>query len=155
MGNPTEITMSRHFDAPRDLVYRAWVEPEQLAKWWGPHGFTNPVCETDPRPGGVWRIDMQAPDGTIYPNTGRYLEVVPLERIVYTDVVEDDATAWGDTPPPSTVQTVTFEDADGGTRVTVVVRLDSPAARDAMIEMGAITGWNESMERLDALLTAA
>lgn len=155
LDNQTEITMSRHFNAPRDLVYRAWTDPEQLAKWWGPHGFTNPVCETDPRPGGLWRIDMQAPDGTIYPNMGRYLEVVPPERIVYTDVVDDDATAWGDTPPPSSVQTVTFEDVDGGTKVTVVVRVDSPEARDAMVEMGAIAGWSESMERLDALLAAA
>lgn len=155
LGTPNEITTSRYFDAPRELVYRAWIEPDQLAKWWGPHGFTNPVCETDPRPGGRWRIDMQAPDGTIYPNTGRYLEVVPLERIVYTDVVDDDATAWGDTPPPSSVQTVTFEDTDGGTTVTVVVRLDSPEARDAMVEMGAIAGWSETMERLDALLAAA
>jgi uncharacterized protein YndB with AHSA1/START domain len=154
-GNETEITMSRLFDAPRELVFEAWTDPEQLARWWGPHGFTNPVCETDPRPGGRWRIDMQGPDGTIYPNTGRYLEVIVPERLVYTDDVADDATAWGNHPPPSTVQTVTFEDAGGGTRVTVVVRLDSPAARDAMIEMGAVIGWNESMERLDALLAAA
>jgi uncharacterized protein YndB with AHSA1/START domain len=154
-GNETEITMTRVFDAPRELVFKAWTDPEQLARWWGPHGFTNPVCETDPRPGGRWRIDMRGPDGTIYPNKGRYLEVVVPERIVYTDDVDDDATAWGDAPPPSTVQTVTFEDVGGGTRVTVVVRVDSVEARDAMIEMGAVIGWTESMERLEALLAAA
>lgn len=148
------MTMTRDFDAPRELVYRAWTEPAHLARWWGPHGFTNPVVETDPRPGGRWRIDMRAPDGTVYPNAGEYLEVREAERLVYTDVVDEGETAWGDSPPPSAVHTVTFEDADGGTRVTVVVRLDSPEARNAMIEMGAVDGWNQSMERLDALVTA-
>lgn len=146
------LTITRVFDAPRELVFRAWTDPEQLAQWWGPHGFTNPVCETDPRPGGAWRIDMRGPDGTIYPNKGRYLEVVEPERLVYTDIVDDGADAWGDTPPPSTVQTVTFEDEDGKTRVTTVIRVGSIEARDAMIEMGAIAGWTESLERLEALL---
>lgn len=154
LGNETEITLTRVFDAPCELVFKAWTDPEQLAQWWGPHGFTNPVCEVDLRPGGTWRIDMRGLDGTIYPNKGRYLEIVVPARIVYTDVVDDDVTAWGDTPPPSTVQTVTFENAGGGTKVTVVVRLDSIEARDAMVEMGALAGWNESMERLEALLAA-
>lgn len=151
-GDDPLITITRVFDAPRELVFRAWTDPGQLAQWWGPHGFTNPVCETDPRPGGIWRIDMQGPDGTIYPNKGRYLEVVEPERLVYTDVVDQDETAWGDSPPPSTVVTVTFDDHDGQTKVTTVIRLDSIQARDAMIEMGAVTGWTESMERLEALL---
>lgn len=154
-GDERVITMTHVFDAPRELVFKAWTDPRHLAQWWGPHGFTNPVCETDPRPGGTWRIDMRAPDGTIYPNRGRYLEVVEPERLVYTDDVEDDEVAWGDTPPPSAIITVTFEDDEGGqTRVTVVVRVDSPEARDAMIEMGAVAGWTESMERLAALLAA-
>ncbi len=118
------VTMTRVFDAPRNLVYKAWTDPGHLAQWWGPHGFTNPVCEVDLRPGGTWRIDMRGPDGTIYPNTGRYLEVVERERLVYTDIVDDDATAWGDSPPPSSVSTVTFEDAGSQTKVTVVTRLD-------------------------------
>lgn len=146
------VTMTRVFDAPRELVYKAWTDPGHLAQWWGPHGFTNPVCEVDLRPGGTWRIDMRGPDGTIYPSTGRYLEIVELERIVYTDIVDDDATAWGDSPPPISVSTVTFEDAGRQTKVTVVTRLDSIEARDAMVEMGAIAGWTESMERLEALL---
>lgn len=154
-GSDTELTISRVFDAPREVVFRAWTDPEQLGRWWGPHGFTNPVVDIDPRPGGRWRIYMRAPDGTVYPNGGRYLEVREPERLVYTDEVAEDETAWGDSPPPSAVQTVTFEDVDGATRVTVVVRLDSPGAKATMIEMGAPAGWNESMERLDALLAAS
>lgn len=146
------ITMTRIFDAPRELVFAAWTEPEQLAQWWGPHGFTNPVCEVDLRPGGAWRIDMQGPDGTVYPNKGVYQEVVAPERLVFSDVVDEGAGAWGDTPPPSSISTITFEEHDGKTRVTMVTRLQSIAARDAMVEMGAIAGWTESMERLDALL---
>ncbi len=155
---PTEepiITTTRVFDAPRELVFRAWTDPEQLAQWWGPHGFTNPVCETDPRPGGLWRIDMQGLDGTIYPNKGQYLEVVKPERIVYTDVVDEGAEAWGDTPPPSALHTVTFANEGGKTRITTVTRLGSVAARDAMVEMGAIAGWTQSLDRLESLLAAA
>jgi uncharacterized protein YndB with AHSA1/START domain len=71
-----EIVLTRIFDAPRNLVYKAWTEPQHLAEWWGPHGFTNPRVEVDLRPGGAWHIDMRSPDGTIYPNKVKYLEVV-------------------------------------------------------------------------------
>ncbi|MDQ3654092.1 MAG: SRPBCC family protein [Chloroflexota bacterium] len=151
-GDEPIITMTRTFDAPRELVFRAWTDPIHLAQWWGPHGFTNPVCEVDLRPGGAWRIDMQGPDGTIYPNKGVYQEVDPPARLVYTDVVDDDAGAWGDTPPPSSISTVTFEEHDGKTTMTMVTRLQSIAARDAMVEMGVEAGLGESLERLDALL---
>ncbi len=146
------ITMTRVFDAPRELVFAAWTEPDQLAQWWGPHGFTNPVCEVDLRPGGAWRIDMQGPDGTVYPNGGLYQEVDPPARLVFSDIVDDDAGAWGDTPPPSSVTSVTFDERDGMTTVTMVTRLDSIAARDAMVEMGSEAGMTESFERLEALL---
>ena len=146
------ITMTRTFDAPRELVFTAWTDPVHLAQWWGPHGFTNPVCEVDLRVGGAWRIDMQGPDGTIYPNKGVYREIVPPERLVFSDIVDDDASAWGDTPPPSSISTVTFEEHDGKTTMTMVTRLQSVAARDAMLEMGAEAGMTESLERLEALL---
>ena len=146
------ITMIRTFDAPRERVFQAWTDPIHLAQWWGPHGFTNPVCEVDLRVGGAWRIDMQAPDGTIYPNKGVYREVVPPDRLVFSDIVDDDAGAWGDTPPPSSISTVTFDEHDGRTTVTMVTRLQSVAARDAMLEMGSEAGMTESLDRLEALL---
>lgn len=77
------VVLTRTFDAPRPLVFRAWTEPEHLAQWWGPHGFTNPVCEADARPGGALLIHMAFPDGvTVSPMSGTFIEVTPFERIV-------------------------------------------------------------------------
>src|ERR1700689_4045546 len=88
-GAGRELTITRVFDAPRNIVFAAWTDAKQLAQWWGPTGFTNPVCEIDVRPGGAIRIDMRAPDGTIYPMTGVFVEIVPLERIVFTSFALD------------------------------------------------------------------
>ena len=70
-----EIEIIRVFDAPRALVFKAWTDPKQLMQWWGPKGFTNPVCEADARVGGAWRIVMRAPDGNEFPCGGEYLEI--------------------------------------------------------------------------------
>lgn len=156
--NPTDepvITFVRDFDAPRERVFKAWTEPEQLKQWWGPEGFTVPRCEVDLRPGGAWRIDMQGPDGTIYPNKGIYLEVIVPEKLVTTDDVDVDETAWGDTPPPSSTNTMLFEEIDGKTRLTVVTRLQTIEQRDAMLEMGVEAGWNESLDKLARLFATA
>jgi uncharacterized protein YndB with AHSA1/START domain len=84
-----ELTMTRVFDAPRELVFRAWTDPERLKRWWGPKGFTNPVCEVDVRPGGAIRIHMRGPDGTVYPMTGAFIEIVEAERLVFTSSALD------------------------------------------------------------------
>src|SRR3954464_2525826 len=78
-----EIVAVRVFDAPRELVYKAWTDPEHVAQWWGPNGFTNTIHEMDVRPGGVWRFIMHGPDGTDYKNEVEYLEVVKPELLVY------------------------------------------------------------------------
>jgi len=67
-----ELVLTRVFDAPRELVFKAWTDPKHVAQWWGPHGFTNPVCELDLRPGGAILIHMRGPDGVVYPMTGTY-----------------------------------------------------------------------------------
>src|ERR1700720_2154803 len=85
-----ELVFTRVFDAPRSLVFAAWTDPKHMAAWWGPKGFTNPVCELDVRPGGVIRIDMRGPDGTVYPMTGAYREVVAPERLVFTASALDE-----------------------------------------------------------------
>ena len=77
-----EIVSTRVFDAPREVVFRAFTDPALLARWWGPKGFTNTFHEFDPRPGGAWRFVMHGPDGTDYPMTKDFVEVVPPERIV-------------------------------------------------------------------------
>src|SRR5258708_22933110 len=79
-----EIVITRVFDAPRDLVWDAWTDPEQVAQWWGPRGFTTTIHEMDVRPGGVWRHTMRGPDGKEYPNLCVFTDVVRPERIAYS-----------------------------------------------------------------------
>ncbi|HYT22372.1 MAG TPA: SRPBCC domain-containing protein, partial [Candidatus Polarisedimenticolia bacterium] len=86
-----ELVLTRVFDALRELVFKAWTDPKIVAQWWGPHRFTNPVCELDARPGGAMRIHMRGPDGTVYPMTGNYQEIVEPERIVFTSAALDAA----------------------------------------------------------------
>ena len=81
-----EVSLTRVFDAPPQLVWMAWTDPRHMAQWWGPKGFTNPVCELDLRPGGAIRIHMQAPNGAVYPMTGSFEEIVPCERLVFRSV---------------------------------------------------------------------
>jgi uncharacterized protein YndB with AHSA1/START domain len=88
--NFPELTITRVFDAPRDLVFEAWTDAKHLAKWWGPHHFTNPVCELDVRVGGAIRIDMRGPEGTVYPMTGVLHEIVSPERLVFTSAPLDE-----------------------------------------------------------------
>ncbi|MDR3532189.1 MAG: SRPBCC domain-containing protein, partial [Rhodopila sp.] len=92
MGFATrEIILERIVDAPPALVFQCWTDPKQVARWWGPRGFTNPVCEMDVRIGGAWRIVMRAPDGTDYPCGGVYREIIPGERLVFTNIATDPA----------------------------------------------------------------
>jgi uncharacterized protein YndB with AHSA1/START domain len=85
-----EVVFTRVVDAPRRLVFEARTDPKHVAQWWSPHGFTNPVCELDVRPGGAIRIDMRGPDGIVYPMTGVYQEIVEPERLVFTSAALDD-----------------------------------------------------------------
>ena len=160
------MTMTRWFDAPRDRVWRAWTDPSELAQWWGPHGYTNPISEADARPDGSYRIVMHSPEGIDYPTTGRFLEVDPPNRLVFTDEATDMPPDWQaalDAHTPSTpagtelriVNTVTFEDRDDGTLLTITSAFLSNEERDAVVKLGAISGWSESFEKLDSLLAAA
>src|SRR5687768_8662741 len=90
-GVGREFVFKRVFDAPRELVFRVWTDPEHVAQWWGPHGFTNPVCIWDARPGNAIRLDMTAPDGSVNVIGGTFEQVVPPERLVFTVVAFPDA----------------------------------------------------------------
>ncbi len=129
------ITLTRVFDAPVDLVWRCWTDPEHIEKWSAPRGFTITTSEGDLREGGGWRCCMMAPDGTALWLGGVYREIVPLERLVMTH-------AWDDAsgkPGHATVVTLTFEDLGNRTRVTLVqTGFDSDASRD-----GHRGGWSE------------
>jgi len=160
-----EFVITRVFDAPRELVFKVWTEAQHMARWWGPKDFTNPVCELDVRPGGTFRIVMRGPDGAEYPFKGVYREVVPPERIVYTDDCTEMPDEWHDLVNPNrdksagkpaleSLTTVTFEDLGGKTRLTVCTLFASVAVRDAMLKMQMAEGWGESLDRLSAYLPA-
>jgi len=146
------LDITRVFDAPRELVWKAWTEPERVKRWWGPKGFTAPFCKIDLRVGGVFLYCMRSPDGKDYWSTGVYHEVVKPERIVYTDRFADErgnvvpATHYGMSAdfPLEMLVTVTFEEHEGKTRLTLIhVGIPSGADRD-----GACQGWNESLDKL-------
>lgn len=142
------VSFTRHFAAPRDLVFRLWTEPEHLAKWWGPACFTNPVCEFDARPGGRIHIDMKAPDGTVYPMDGTVEEILPPERLVLR------CTCCGDdsgVPGIESVTTVTFHDEAGGTRMELESRVTKAEDFAADALAGMEQGWSESLDRLAEL----
>lgn len=142
-----EITLTRVFDAPRELVFAAWTEPKHVAQWWGPNGFTNTIHEMDVRPGGVWRLVMHGPDGTDYPNKIVYSEVVKPERLVYTHGSGEEA------DPGQFRVTVTFADRGGKTVLTMRSLFESAAARDKVVkEFHAIEGGNQTLDRLGAYL---
>jgi uncharacterized protein YndB with AHSA1/START domain len=136
------LVISRVFDAPRELVFKAWTEPERLVQWMGPRGFTSNVIGTmDVRPGGRYRYHMVDPDGGDHWQQGEYREVVPPERIVCT---YEWADAAGNATRPRTLLTLTFEDLGGKTRLTLNQAVfESATARDA--HRG---GWSSSLDRL-------
>lgn len=152
-GRPSR-TITRIFDAPRTVVFKVWTLPEYVSQWWGISRSTNPVCELDVRPGGQWRIDMRTAEGIVYPNQGRYLEVVENERIVYTHEVDGNLEIWRGTPPPDCTHTVIFEDYDRGrrTKVTIGITVSSDADIDRILMLGMERGIGEGLDRLVNLL---
>jgi uncharacterized protein YndB with AHSA1/START domain len=138
-----EIVMSRVFDAPRALVFRMWTEPEHLAKWFGPKGFSCTMHETNVRVGGRWRFDMRAPNGTVYPNRIEYLEIVPNERIVFDHGLDQD------NDPDRFRVTITFdEQTDKKTVMMMRQLLRTKAERDAKIGFGAVELGYQTLDKL-------
>ena len=158
-----EFVISRTFDAPRELIWKAWTDPKEMTQWWGPRGFANPVCELDVRVGGAWRIVMRSSEGGDYPCHGFYREIIDQEKLVMTMDVSGHPNEWWDmvlpnrdktqTPLLAMIQTVTFEKLGGKTKLTVRIRFDSVAIRDSMLKMGMTEGWSQSLDRLAELAT--
>jgi uncharacterized protein YndB with AHSA1/START domain len=136
-----EMILTRVFDAPRELVFRAWSDRAHLTKWWGPKGFTLPGCEMDFRTGGAYRFVMRGPDGRDNPFHGVYREIVRNERIVFTAILDN-------LPGHELVTTVTFADEGGKTKLTV--RQTTPPGEAGR---GQNQGWSETLERLADHLT--
>jgi len=137
-----EIVQRRTFNAPRDLVFEMWTDPNHIAQWWGPDGFTTTVHEMDVRPGGVWRFIMHAPDGTAYNEKVVYHEVTKPQRLVYTHGSDDE------NDPEEFLTTVTFEDRGGQTEVTMTGLFQTPQARDRVVEFGAIELGRQTLNHL-------
>ena len=144
----TEVTLTRIFDAPRDMVWKAWTDPTMLARWWGPKGFTNPVCEADVRVGGKILIHMQAPDGTVHPMTGTFDEIAEPECLVFRAVpVDRNGVALLES-----LTTVTFHDL--GDKTKVIVHASAAPLQPIGVDMlkGMDMGWSQSLERLAQLV---
>jgi uncharacterized protein YndB with AHSA1/START domain len=144
-----EIVLTRVFDAPRALVYQAWTDPIHLAEWWGPKKFTNPVCELDLKAGGALRIVMRGPQGTEYPMSGVFREIVPLERLVFTWVAEDVKGK----PLAKGLTTVTFEDSGRKTQLTLQTSGVGLAPIAGQMLEGMKAGWSQSLDKLRGHVT--
>lgn len=139
-----DLTLVRVFDAPRDLVFRMWTQAQHLAHWWGPRGFSTPVCEVEARAGGAIRIQMRGPDGTVYPlMRGTYEDFVAPQRLTILSSVGDLF---------RTRQTFTFDDLDGKTKVALraYVLEAHPGAETSLA--GMEEGWNQTLDRLSEYL---
>lgn len=146
-----EILIVRTFDAPRAVVWQMWTAAEHLRHWWGPEGWTLPVCELDFRPGGTWFYCMQGPDGMRACGKATYLEIDAPERIVYEDAFAGEDGNILEEMPVGQI-TVRFAEAGGKTTVTSAVRYPTKADRDKVIEMGMEVGFDQTMNRLEAYL---
>jgi uncharacterized protein YndB with AHSA1/START domain len=168
--NPTEreLVFTRSFKAPPSVVFKAWTDPRHVAQWWGPRGFTNPVCELDVRQGGAIRIDMRGPDGTVYPMTGAYREIVEPERLVFTsaaldekgrplfevlnykEIVKPGRLTYLHESGPKFHATATFDEHRGKTTVTMRMLFDTAGERDRTVKVfGALEGAKQTLERLN------
>jgi uncharacterized protein YndB with AHSA1/START domain len=144
-----ELVITRIFDAPRELVFKAWTDQEQVARWWSPKHFTNPFCEVDARPGGAILIHMRAPDGAEFPMNGRFLEIVEPERLVFTSSALEEEEG---NPLLEVLTTVTFADQGGKTKLTMhaLVTKAAPGSEGALA--GMEEGWNQSLDKLEEFL---
>jgi len=143
-----QILITREFDAPKHLVYRAWTTPELVKRWWNAKRGEMIVAEIDLRVGGRWRYAMVTPDGVEVAFHGEYREIVPNERIVSTETY--DGLPEGVTEEQgTTVNTATFAEKDGRTTLTVLVQAPSKESRDAIVDSGMEAGLQDALDLLE------
>lgn len=166
--NKNELVITRVFDAPKELVWKAWTTPEIVKKWWGPKDFTAPSIKIDFKVGGKYIYCMHGPkdsqfDKDMY-SAGVYKEIVPMEKIVVSDYFSDkngnmiDPTTVGmksDMPKEMNV-TVTFEDVENDkTKLSIIYTPESDEVREALIASGMQEGWSTSLDKLSESLKNA
>ncbi|MEW9669995.1 SRPBCC domain-containing protein [Ammoniphilus sp. 3BR4] len=149
-----ELILERIFDAPRELVFKAFTEAEHLKHWWGPRGWVLTVCKVDFRPGGIWHYCMKCMDenqGDFYGyeswGKGVYREIAEAEKIVYVDYFSD-AEGKEAEGMPSTLITVTFADDEGRTKLVNRAQFESAEALKTVLDMGMLQGVTETWDRL-------
>jgi uncharacterized protein YndB with AHSA1/START domain len=143
-----ELIISRLLNAPRELVWEVWTNPEHVKHWWGPDGFTNTISEMNVKKDGVWKLTMHGPDGRDYPNKIIFLEVLKPERIVYKHSDEDG------TEGVSFLTTITFEAHGNKTLLTMHGVFDTVEEYQRVVkEYGADEGMKQTISRLVEYLT--
>lgn len=146
--DPTlDLVLERVVDVPRELVWTAWTKPEHLMKWFVPAPWTLADCELDLRPGGIFRTVMRSPEGQEFPNLGCYLDVVPNERLVFTDAL---LPGYRPSASPFMTAIITLEPHGTGTRYTATALHNSEAERQKHEEMGFHSGWGTVLDQLVA-----
>jgi uncharacterized protein YndB with AHSA1/START domain len=142
------ILITREFDAPRHLVYKAWSTPELVKRWWHANRGKVTVVEIDLRVGGKWRYVMVADDGMEVGFHGEYREIVPDERIVSTEIYEGLPEGVSE-EEGATVNTATFTEENGRTTVTLLIQATSKISRDAIIDSGMEAGLQDALDLLE------
>lgn len=141
-----DIVMTREFNAPRQLVFRALTDPTLVAQWWGPNDVTTVVDTMDVRMGGIWRYVQRSADGSEYGFRGVYHEITPPERLVYTF-------EWEGMPGHILLETITLTEKDGKTLLTDALVFQSVDDRDGMVQSGMEQGASDSWDRLETLIS--
>ena len=147
-----DLSITRVIDVPRERVWEAWTNPEQLKQWFCPRPWRVTECTIELRPGGKFATTMAGPDGEEMPNPGVVLEVVPFERLVTTDAYTE---AWKPSEKPFMTAIIEFEDLGGKTRYTATARHWNADDRAAHEQMGFFDGWNTALDQMIELLTSA
>jgi uncharacterized protein YndB with AHSA1/START domain len=140
-----ELVITRLIDAPRAKVYKAWTDPELIKQWWAPRPWTTPVCEIALERGATFRTVMRGPENEEHTTIGVFLDVVPAERIVFTDAF---ISAWVPSEKPFMTAEITLEDEGGKTRYTARVLHWSYADREQHEKMGFHEGWGQCIQQL-------
>ena len=140
-----DLVLERFVDVPPELVWKAWTTPEHLLPWFCPKPWTTIDCEIDLRPGGIFRSVMRSPEGKEFPNVGCYLEVVPNERLIWTDAL---LPGYRPSPEPFFTAVLTFEPSGKGTRYTATAIHRDEAGRKKHEEMGFHEGWGTVVDQL-------
>ena len=145
--NPeTDLVLVREINAPREILYKCWTTPEHLVHWFVPKPHKVTACELDVRPGGKCNTTFEV-DGTEMPNNGVYLEVIPNEKLVFTDTYTE---GWKPNPEPFMTAILTFEDiGNGRTRYTAVARHRSKETAESHKQMGFYDGWGTVVTQLE------